>query len=117
MEYKEYIKYIHQYRPTENNLDKTTDNDIFLKCKFPKTIKKGTYIHSAFPVVSYDLVIEMLALLRLSKPIQVCATSGRWEGTPFLLYVKDDFDIDLNDEEFIEKFKRKARIIYNDSQF
>jgi hypothetical protein len=37
----------------------------------------------------------------------VCATTGHWEGTPFLLITTDDFTITLEDEKIIQQYKSK----------
>ena len=48
---------------------------------------------SEFGPVTYDAILEFKALRALNKPLQICATSGHWEGTPFLLYASDDIII------------------------
>lgn len=100
-----YIDYDHFYncRPNEEDLQ-TKDNFIEIRCRFPKTIKKGKYIKSAFGPVSYDAILEFKALRALKKPLQICATSGHWEGTPFLLYASDDIIITKQDEKFIQDY-------------
>lgn len=84
-----YINYEHFYnsQPEEKDIyfEKDSLNRTYLKirCQFPKTIKKGTYIKSAFGPASYDAILEFKALRALKKPLHICATSGHWEGTPF----------------------------------
>ena len=105
-----YINYEHFYnsRPEEKDIcfEKDSLNRTYLKirCQFPKTIKKGTYIKSAFGPASYDAILEFKALRALKKPLQICATSGHWEGTPFLLYASDDIIITKQDEKFIQNY-------------
>ena len=110
-----YIDYEHLYnsRPEEKDIcfEKDSLNRIYLKirCQFPKTIKKGTYIKSAFGPVSYDTILEFKALRALNKPLQICTTSGHWEGTPFLLYASDDIIITKQDEKFIQNYIKDYR--------
>lgn len=105
-----YINYKHLYnsRPEEKDLLSKTDclGKVYLKirCHFPKTIKKGTYIISEFGPVTYNAVLETKALFALNKPLQICATSGYWEGVPFLLYASDDVIITEEDEKFIQDY-------------
>ena len=108
-DYKDY----HQHRPSEEEF-KISEYDngkryIEIRTIFPKNIRKNTYIISALGPVSYDTVLEAQALFALKKPLQVCATSGHWEGTPFLLYTKDDFFITEEDEKFIYNYKRNKQ--------
>ena len=100
-----YINYEHYYnsRPNEDEL-RTKNNLIEIRCRFPKTIKKNTYIKSALGPVAYDAVKEYEALRILKKPLVPCATSGRWEGTPFLLMTTEDFIITKEDEKFIQDY-------------
>lgn len=110
-----YIDYEHLYnsRPEEKDIcfEKDSLNKTYLKirCQFPKTIKKGTYIISAFGPVTYNAVLETKALLALNKPLQICATSGHWEGVPFLLYASDDIVITKQDEKFIQNYIKDYR--------
>lgn len=110
-----YINYEHCYkcRPEEKDIcfEKDSLNRTYLKirCQFPKTIKKGTYIESAFGPASYDAILEFKALRALKKPLQICATSGHWEGTPFLLYASDDIIITKQDEKFIQNYIKDYR--------
>ena len=101
-----YINYKHLYnsRPEEKDLLSKDKTCLKIRCHFPKTIKKGTYIKSAFGPVSYDAILEFKALCALKKPLQICATSGYWEGTPFLLYASDDIIITEEDEKFIQDY-------------
>lgn len=100
-----YIDYDHYYncRPNEEDLQ-TKDNLIEIRCHFPKTIKKGKYIKSALGPVTYDAIKEYEALRILKKPLIPCATSGYWEGTPFLLITTEDFIITKEDEIFIQDY-------------
>lgn len=102
----DYYEHWYKYRPEEEDLKQ---NDIIrIRTHFPKTIKKDTYIISAFPVVSYDAMKEFYILyFVLHKPLVVCATTGHWEGTPFLLITTDDFTITLEDEKIIQQYKSK----------
>lgn len=110
-----YIDYEHLYnsRPEEKDIcfEKDSLNRTYLKirCQFPKTIKKGTYIISEFGPASYDAILEFKALRALKKPLQICATSGHWEGTPFLLYASDDVIITKQDEKFIQNYIKDYR--------
>ena len=54
--------------------------------------------------ITYDAMKEYEALRILKKPLVSCATSGRWEGTPFLLITTEDFIITKNDEIFIQDY-------------
>ena len=101
-----YIDYDHYYncRPNEDDLRTTKNNLIEIRCHFPKTIKKDTYIKSALGPVTYDAMKEYEALQILQKPLASCATSGRWEGTPFLLITTEDFIITKKDEKFIQDY-------------
>ena len=103
--YLYYIDYDHFYncRPNEEDLQ-TKDNLIEIRCHFPKTIKKGKYIKSALGPVTYDAIKEYEALRILKKPLIPCATSGYWEGTPFLLITTEDFIITKEDEIFIQDY-------------
>ena len=40
----------------------------------------------------------------IKKPLIPCATSGYWEGTPFLLITTEDFIITKEDEIFIQDY-------------
>lgn len=103
---KDYYEHWYKYRPEEEDLKQ--DDVIRIRTLFPKTIKKDTYITSAFPVVSYDAMKECYILYCiLHKPLMICATTGRWEGTPFLLVTTDDFIITLEDEKIIQQYKSK----------
>ena len=110
-----YINYEHLYnsRPEEKDIcfEKDCLDRTYLKirCQFPKTIKKGTYIISEFGPASYDAILEFKALRALKKPLQICATSGHWEGTPFLLYASDDIIITKQDEKFIQDYIKDYR--------
>ncbi len=101
-----YINYKHLYniRPEEKDLLSEDKTCLKIRCHFPKTIKKGTYIISEFGPVTHDAILEFKALRLLKKPLHSCATSGRWEGIPFLLYASDDIIITEKDEEFIQKY-------------
>lgn len=108
--WEEYIQRCYNCRPTESQL-KQENNCILIRGKFPKTIKKDTIIASAFPLISFDAVIEFHILKTiLKKPIGICATSGNWEGLPFLLFAMDDIIITLEDEKIIQKYKNKVRL-------
>lgn len=106
-----YIDYKHLYntRPEEKDLLSEDKTHLKIRCRFPKTIKKGTYIVSEFGPVTYDAVLEFKALHALKKPLQFCATSGHWEGMPFLLYASNDVIITEKDEEFIQKFLKRYK--------
>lgn len=106
-----YINYEHLYntRPEEKDLLSEDKTCLKIRCQFPKTIKKGTYIKSAFGPASYDAILEFKALRTLKKPLQICATSGHWEGTPFLLYASDDVIITKQDEKFIQNYIKDYR--------
>lgn len=100
-----YIDYDHYYNCRPNEDDLQTRNDLIeIRCRFPKTIKKNTYIKSALGPVTYDAIKEYEALRLLKKPLAVCATSGHWEGTPFLLITTEDFVITKEDEKFIQDY-------------
>ena len=87
---------------------------IYIRTKFPKKIKKDTYILSEFGPVSYDAILEFHVLkILLKKPLSVCPTSGRWEGMPFLLITTDDFSINKEEDYFIEQHKRDFSINYS----
>lgn len=107
-----YINYKHLYgtRPEEKDLLSEDKTCLKIRCHFPKTIKKGTYIISEFGPVTYDAVLEFKALHALKKPLHICATSGHWEGIPFLLYASDDVIITEKDEEFIQKYIKDYNI-------
>jgi hypothetical protein len=105
-------EYFYKCRPEENSL-KDKPGNIRIRCVFPKTIQKGTYILSAFPAISFDAVKEFYVLYKiLKKPFQICATSGKWEGTPFLVYAKDDIIITLEDEKIIQETQLNLEDIY-----
>lgn len=109
-----YIDYEYYYkiRPNENDLE-NINNCIKIRTCFPKTIKKGTYIISAFPVISFDAMKEFYILQSLlKKPLEICATTGRWEGTPFSIYTTDNITITLEDEKLIQDYKFKVRFQY-----
>jgi len=55
-----------------------------------------------------------MALHALKKPLDICATSGRWEGTPFLLIAEDDFEITEEDEKFIDNYKSHLILEYKE---
>ena len=115
--YEEYIKGCYDCRPNEEEChikENEYERSIQIRCKFPKTIKKRTYIVSEFGPVTMDAVEEFLALHALKKPIDIAATSGRWEGRPFCLFTTDDVEITLEDEEFIDDYKKHLRLVYND---
>lgn len=101
-----YIDYDAFYddRPNEEDLQ-IRDGVIGIRCSFPKTIKKGKYVRSALGPVTYDAVKEFEALHILKKPLVVCATTGYWEGTAFLLMATEDFVITREDEVFIQNYK------------
>ena len=108
-----YINYewIYKYRPEEKDLIEK-DNVIGIRTMFPKTIKKGTYIHSSLDngIVSFDAIKESIVLINiLKKPIIVCPTTGRWEGTPFLLQATENIVITLEDEKVIQNNIDKVR--------
>lgn len=91
----------------QNNSELLKNNLIKIRCCFPKHIKKGTYIISEFGPVTYDAMEEYKALQILKKPLIRCATTGRWEGTPFLLMATADFIITEEDEKFIQNYKKR----------
>jgi len=103
---------IYNSRPNIQDI-KQIQNCIFLRTQFPKTIPNNTYIKSE-EYLSYDLVKEILALKALNKPFSICATSGRWEGTPFMLQTNDNFEITLEDEIFIQNYINKLKIVYEE---
>ena len=104
-----YINYKHLYnnRPEEKDLLSEDKTYLKIRCHFPKTIKKGTYVISEFGPVTYDAVLEFKALRALKKPLHACATSGHWEGIPFLLYASDDVIITEEDEKFIQDYLKE----------
>lgn len=103
-QYHTNYKHLYDTRPEEKDLLSEDKTCLKIRCHFPKTIKKGTYIVSEFGPVTYDAILEFKALRLLKKPLHRCATSGRWEGIPFLLYVSDDVIITEKDEEFIQNY-------------
>lgn len=104
----DYFKNINNNRPKIKDLNKKCDDlnnlCIYLEGHFPKYIPKNTYILSKYPFVSYKLVKEFQALRALNKKISMCATSGHWEGDPFLLYTEEDIVITEEDEKFIKEY-------------
>ena len=112
---EEYAKILHNCRPDEENLPKREneyEKGIKIRCKFPKSVKKRTYILSEFGPVTIDAVKEFLALRALGKPLEVCATSGHWEGQPFLVRAVEDFEITEEEEIFIDEYKSHLRLMY-----
>lgn len=109
-----YINYdaLYKTRPSFEDM-KYNNGTLSLRTCYPKTIPNGTIIVSD-EYLSYDLVKETLALLKLNKPLLVYATSGKWEGTPFLLKVTNDFEITKEDDKFIRDYVDKLRFVYND---
>ena len=55
-----------------------------------------------------------MALHALKKPLSICATSGHWEGMPFLLIAEDDFEITEEDEKFIDNYKSHLILEYKE---
>lgn len=108
---EEYYEHCYKYRPEEKDLEKVTYHNytiIKIRTQFPKTIEKDTYIISDFHAVSYDAMKEFYILKHiLQKPLIACATSGRWEGTPFSLRAEDDIVITLEDEKIIQHYLKK----------
>jgi len=108
---------LNRARPNEKDLHLTENKygrSIKIRCKFPKSIKKNTYILSEFGPVTFDAMREFMALCALKKPLGVCATSGRWEGMPFLLIAEDDFEITEEDEKFIDNYKSHLKLEYKE---
>ena len=108
-----YINYDSLYETRPSFEDMKYNNGILsLRTCYPKTIPNGTMIVSD-EYLSYDLMKETMALFKLGKPLQVCATTGWWEGTSFLLKVTNDFEITKEDDKFIRDYVDKLRFVYN----
>lgn len=109
-----YINYdsLYKTRPSFEDM-KYNNGTLSLRTCYPKTIPNGTMIISD-EYLSYDLMKETMALFELGKPLQVCATTGWWEGSPFLLKVTDDFEITKEDDRFIRDYVDKLRFEYHE---
>ncbi len=109
-----YVNYDLHYegRPIFKDM-KYNNGTLSLRTCYPKTIPNGTMIVSD-EYLSYDLMKETMALFKLGKPLQVCATTGKWEGSPFLLKVTDDFEITKEDDRFIRDYVYGLRFEYHE---
>ena len=108
---------LNKARPNEEDLhliENEYGRSIKIRCQFPRSIKKNTQILSEFGPVAFDAMREFMTLHALKKPLGVCATSGRWEGTPFLLIAEDDFEITEEDEKFIDNYKSHLVLEYKE---
>ena len=108
---------LNRTRPNEEDLhliENEYGRSIRIRCKFPKSIKKNTQILSEFGPVTYDAMQDFMALHALKKPLSICATSGHWEGMPFLLIAEDDFEITEEDEKFIDNYKSHLVLEYKE---
>jgi len=113
---EEYIQHCYKYRP---DIYLVEEDQVYptikIRTQFPKFIKKDTCVISAFGVASYDAMKEFYILKKiLHKPLIVGATSGRWEGTPFLVYTIDDFFITLEDEKIIQDYEGRVHFTMKD---
>ena len=113
---EERAKWFHECRPSVEDLKVTyggPNKDIptvHIRTRFPKKMPKGMYVVSDLGPVSFDAMIEYKILLKLKKPLLICAYSGRWEGTPFMTITGDDFEITEEDELLIEDYERDMKI-------
>ena len=109
-----YINYdlYYEERPIFEDM-KYKNGTLFLRTHYPKTIPSGTMIVSD-EYLSYDLMKETMALFKLDKPLQICATTGWREGSPFLLKVTDDFEITKEDDRFIRDYVYGLRFEYHE---
>ena len=114
---KQKYQILNEIRPNEEDLhliENEYSRSIKIRCKFPRLIKKNTQILSEFGPVTFDAMREFMALRALKKPLGICATSGHWEGMPFLLIAEDDFEITEEDEKFVDNYKSHLVLEYKE---